>query len=283
MLARLHHGQSWGATCYETTGHWPLSFLRKSPRSRFLAENQLNQGSVTQRNPEPVTSQHKNPSKSMHAFLSLISNNMKACYLPTVPDVFHVQHALLHFVPAELAALILEMAEYWPAVTSTREALTGPMTALSYEAEWCYLLTPPIPSSKVRQITFNIESMSGCMFNSICSEYTNFAAAIIKPYDVSQNIMLDNLEDCPERQIHEWNISQPQRWLVQDIQRSWPQGHRKELVWDRDHAHEEAKTGRSPLLHRLTKGDRVAVMVRGLIPGWMNCIYNITTSVQYSI
>ncbi|KAG2004800.1 hypothetical protein CC2G_003319 [Coprinopsis cinerea AmutBmut pab1-1] len=213
-----------------------------------------------------------------------------SAYSPTIEDVFSVRRLLLHFVPAELAISIVELAEYWPRVTTTREAFSGPgvIPTGGSDGEWCYSLSPPIPSDpergiKPRRITFHLECVSECTYDSICSTFTLFHAAIIKPQDISQNIMRDPVEEYPERTVHSWNISNPKRWLVQDIAFTWPEGMREQIVWDEDDAAEGSKQGLDPLLHNLTSGDRIAVMVRGLIPGWMNCVYTITTDIHYSI
>lgn len=212
-------------------------------------------------------------------------------FVPSSEDVFSVRRVLLNFLPAELVIDIVEWAEYWPKVSSTREAFSGPNTVSnSGEDEWCYLLTPPIPCDpdvkvKPRRVTFNVDCISECTYDSICSNFTQFQAAIIKPTDVSQNIMLDPLEDHPERQIHSWNITNPTRWLVQDVPSTWKAGDQHKVVLDGQSSLEQeaVKSGSPLLLDGLGSGDRVAVMVRGLIPGWMNCIYTITTDIHYSI
>ncbi|KAH6909795.1 hypothetical protein BKA70DRAFT_176335 [Coprinopsis sp. MPI-PUGE-AT-0042] len=212
-------------------------------------------------------------------------------FTPTPDDVFAVRRTLLNFLPAELVIDIVEHAEYWPKLSSTREAFSGPSSvSVGRDLGWCYLLSPALPSHpdvrvKPRRVAFNIECVSQCTYDSICSDYTLFEAAIIKPTDVSQNITPDPLEEHPERQIHSWNITNPTRWLIHDVPSTWKEGDRHKVVLDGQSSQEEeaAKAGSPLLLESLAPGDRVAVMVRGLIPGWMNCIYTITTDIHYSI
>lgn len=100
----------------------------------------------------------------------------------------------------------------------------------------------------------------------ICSDYTLFQAAIIKSTDVSQNILLDPLEEHPERHIHNWNVSNPTRWLIHDVPPTWKEGDQHKVVLDGNSSSEQA--GSPSLLGSLEQGDRVAVMVRGLV-SWL--------------
>ncbi|TFK19773.1 hypothetical protein FA15DRAFT_659644 [Coprinopsis marcescibilis] len=237
--------------------------------------------------------------------------NTQFAYTPTQEDVFAVRRHLLQYLPAELAVMITEYAQYWPSVSSTREALTGPASIQTgWDEEWCYLLSPPIPTYegltvKPRRVNFTISCDAECTYEGVCSGSTVFEAAVIKSNDVAQNILLEPIEVYPERQIHRWNITNPNRWLIHDIEspesslelgakRQFSLGEPQETVPSQlsetnagsdSKAGPELPTGTVPdtLLETLTPGDRVAVMVRGLIPGWMNCIYTITTDIQYSI
>lgn len=139
----------------------------------------------------------------------------------------------------------------------------------------------------------------------ICSSSTTFKAAIVKAKDLTQNILHEPLEATPERHINDWTISDPTRWLVQEVPTSVPVGSRHELVWKKDEVKDEVKdeevkdeevkeesrsssdsnsnsspssnglvanasTDEAPssepsLLDKLDCGDRVAVMVQGMV------------------
>ncbi|KAF8960750.1 hypothetical protein BDZ97DRAFT_1280660 [Flammula alnicola] len=67
----------------------------------------------------------------------------------TPNDISRVQRILLHFVPAELADAIIDLAEYWPYVGVSRNAFASAYSALDgpdRNAQWCYLVSPRIPS-----------------------------------------------------------------------------------------------------------------------------------------
>ncbi|RXW18216.1 hypothetical protein EST38_g7639 [Candolleomyces aberdarensis] len=159
-------------------------------------------------------------------------------YTPSIEDVFAVRRHLLNFVPAEIAVVIVELAEYFPKVSATREAFTGPASVpgIRRDGEWCYVLSPPLPSRpgvtmKPREVKFTLDCAAGCTYDSICSSSTTFNAAIVKAKDLTQNILYEPLEAAPERHINDWTISDPTRWLVQEVPLSWPVGSRHELAW----------------------------------------------------
>lgn len=92
-------------------------------------------------------------------------------YAPSQEDVFSARRLLLQRLPAELAIAIVDLAEYWPKVTSTREAFTGPATVPSGAEEWCYVLSPPIPSYpglniQPHRVTFNLEAVEKSTYHS---------------------------------------------------------------------------------------------------------------------
>lgn len=91
-------------------------------------------------------------------------------------EVLHLQRTLVDFVPAELADLIIDYAQYWPRLASCREAnppitidsmMSGSGSGLN-DAYQFYLVTdPPIPgwrdsdlkvARKVRKVVFRIWS-----------------------------------------------------------------------------------------------------------------------------
>ena len=86
---------------------------------------------------------------------------------PAEDDVASVRAMFIKHmgIPPELIEIILDLAEYWPSVHRTRfldatcparlrQGSSFPM------AEWCYLVSPPVPSTArfVKAVTIRIES-----------------------------------------------------------------------------------------------------------------------------
>jgi len=85
---------------------------------------------------------------------------------------------LLNFVPAELAIMIVDEAEYWPKVSSTKEALTGASVVrrAGKDKEWCYAISPALPYlpgtiTKARRIEITVESVANCTYDRACPDF----------------------------------------------------------------------------------------------------------------
>ncbi|KDR79445.1 hypothetical protein GALMADRAFT_208809 [Galerina marginata CBS 339.88] len=116
----------------------------------------------------------------------------------TPDDISRVQGMLLRFVPAELADAILDMAEYWPWTAVSRNSFTSAYSALEapdHNAQWCYLVTPKIPSverdgvrlpTTVKMVKFFIKTYESSFGKSAGSSDTTqgfttwFESAILK-------------------------------------------------------------------------------------------------------
>jgi hypothetical protein len=112
----------------------------------------------------------------MGSFIST-AEHIKEHYCPTSRDVFAVRSFLLAFVPAELANLILNEANYWPKVTMRFE----PENPLVIAANWdnptfCCLLSFKVSEvlsdgpSTIKMICFKIISHD----QGWCDENNNF-------------------------------------------------------------------------------------------------------------
>lgn len=96
----------------------------------------------------------------------------RPAYTPS--DISRVQRILLHFVPVELADAIIDLAEYWPWVAVSRNSFTSAYSALEApdsNAQWCYLVTPKVPSIEragvsvptvVKMVKFFIKTYESC-------------------------------------------------------------------------------------------------------------------------
>ena len=96
----------------------------------------------------------------------------KPDHVPTPEDVFTVRGYLLVYVPAELANVILDEADYWPKVSCRGSPGRGDWvvraaSSRGYDAYFCCLVSPRLkkwiitngtPSSKVKAVRFTIVS-----------------------------------------------------------------------------------------------------------------------------
>lgn len=67
----------------------------------------------------------------------------------TNSDIFVIRNTLRCHVPTEVADIILDLADIHPYISASRNAYTPASSALGApdgDAEWCYLITPSIPS-----------------------------------------------------------------------------------------------------------------------------------------
>ena len=88
-------------------------------------------------------------SQPMGSLISTSRNSTPDHHCPTPDDVFAVRNFLLTFVPAELANLILNEANYWPKAKSVCFEPEDPVAVLASDYQWsnaasCCLLTPKL-------------------------------------------------------------------------------------------------------------------------------------------
>ncbi len=84
-------------------------------------------------------------------------------HIPSDDDVIAVKLILNSYLPVEIIDDILDFAQYWARIRERRRIETGAETVPTGEAfpkaEWCYLVSPPIPQdAQVRLVKFVIES-----------------------------------------------------------------------------------------------------------------------------
>ncbi len=84
-------------------------------------------------------------------------------HIPSDDDVIAVKLILNSYLPVEIIDDILDFAQYWARIRERRRMETGAETVPTGEAfpkaEWCYLVSPPIPQdAQVRLVKFVIES-----------------------------------------------------------------------------------------------------------------------------
>ncbi|KAF8147992.1 hypothetical protein B0H34DRAFT_803135 [Crassisporium funariophilum] len=243
----------------------------------------------------------------------------------TPDDINLVQAMLLRLIPAELADAIIEMAEFWPWVGVSRNAYTAAFSALDapdHNAQWCYLLSPPVPSvmrdgialpTTIKMVKFLVKSYAsqwGDGSNNSSDMYSNtwFEASILKaeesrthPYEDSMkpndwyahlapNPKYLNTFDDPDIPVSPSvnPMDSKDRWHVisNPDQKQW-----SDVTWRYDDDSLSGTTvgvkdGQSiglRFMDELEVGDRVVLMARALFPGWISNIYNVKIEIYYSL
>jgi len=237
-------------------------------------------------------------------------------------DVFVVRLLLIDFVPLEIADIIIEMAQYWPKMSS-RIDRTLSVTASRSErnnASCCCLVTQRIPKRKLhpgedpeismkvrpRIVRFLMKSHDqGWSDNrqdhgTYSGSWTWMEAAILR-----------SSPDTPDPwwwDVHSSTgpISEPTthgeavnpntgktRWLVQRNVCASGESKYHEVIWtdsdddDDESALEDSRqTGRGSgqaFVQSLLPGDRVAVFARALFPGWVNYAEEVEVDIFYSV
>ncbi|KAG6910348.1 hypothetical protein DXG01_011417 [Tephrocybe rancida] len=215
---------------------------------------------------------------------------------PTDQDVFSAQGILLHFVPLELADVILNMAQYWPCVSamSDRLLLVPANHETQNNAAAYYLVTPPVPSYQHLEIQMVKFSLSSCdqgwggdanHYGTYNGSFTWFEAGIIRgaptDHDVGRDFEQRTIRNADEFDADAFgrlfapevvnSLENNRRWALQfNIQvSSTIRNH--QIAWTKhdiiDDAAEAsartkgARTGRG-FVGTLTPGDRITLIVR---------------------
>ncbi|PPQ67202.1 hypothetical protein CVT24_011273 [Panaeolus cyanescens] len=232
-------------------------------------------------------------------------------YLPD--DIFAIQNTLRHFVPVEIADIILDYAEFWPWLSVSRNAYPTALTALEApdsDAQWCYLVSPPVPAlvrngtpmpTRVNMVKFQLKAYPTVWGNQMIREDldTWFEASILKAdsgvvYDTSvpdphqwytdlaqQPKLLNSFSPDPLSSTSQSAINNPldeqRRWYVTAnttlSKECW-----KEVAWRRMDS-----GATSEFVDALSVGDRVVLMVRAPNPGWLSTIFNAKIEFYYSL
>ncbi|KAF8915766.1 hypothetical protein CPB85DRAFT_1432774 [Mucidula mucida] len=239
-------------------------------------------------------------------------------YVPTEKDIHRLRNLFFSTIdiPSEIIEIIVDMAEYWPSVHSERfldvavksEGRQGSPYPM---AEWCYLVSPRVPSHarSVKAVTIQTESCDqgwggepehrGTRNGS----WTWFEAAIIRldddsvPWWVSEvenNLPVDLYREGLERSLEERNaavsceVPSP-TWIVHDVhgeRRAWTTEDPKDIDNDIPPGHRHARGiyGReADFVDLMQGGDRVALLVMAKFPLWTNHVRQASITVQYSI
>ncbi|KAK0487983.1 hypothetical protein EDD18DRAFT_1359927 [Armillaria luteobubalina] len=235
-------------------------------------------------------------------------------HIPSDDDVFSVKRILNSYLPLEIIDDILGFAQYWPRIRERRRIAMGAPAVSTGEtfpkAEWCYLVSPPIPQDvKVRSVKFVIESCDQGIGGepehrgTYEGSWTWFETAIIRgdPWWLSEALRMPvdlyreglelpddvhNAARATEVRSHEEDDS---RWHVGVNVTA--QGVYKEhtIVWPRvdEGIKQQSMKGLVGLSHEfvrlLESGDRVALVAMAMFPGWVNRVKRASIDVYYTI
>ncbi|SJL09037.1 uncharacterized protein ARMOST_12413 [Armillaria ostoyae] len=238
------------------------------------------------------------------------NTNKRADHVPSDGDVISVKLILNSYLPVEIIDDILDLAQYWARIRERRRIDLGAKTVLAGEtfpkAEWCYLVSPPIPQdAKVRLVKFVIESCDQGVGGepehrgTYEGSWTWFEAAIIRGEPWWLNEVLGRYVDlyrlaedvrsaarAAEVPSHEEEGS---RWHVGVNVTA--EGLYKEhtIVWPRtdEGIKQRSMKGLVGLSHEFVRllepGDRVALMAMAMFPGWVNKVKRASIDVYYTI
>ncbi|KIJ91402.1 hypothetical protein K443DRAFT_686062 [Laccaria amethystina LaAM-08-1] len=229
-------------------------------------------------------------------------------------EVLDVQRALMNLIPAELADLIIDYAQYWPRLASCREAnppitidSTTDLGGAPNDVFQFYLVTDrPIPGwrdsdlkvvRKVRKVVFRIWSRDQGWGgdDGLVGEYegswTWFEAAICRgeeqPFLVHRPDFSSS--SVPTTRRGDLNPDTSKVWHLQSNIRASANEALHEVVWtDVDdsklNAWKETGSGDGRGFVRLLQpGDKIAVIARARYPGWVNYVRRVEVEVFYSL
>ncbi|KIJ95431.1 hypothetical protein K443DRAFT_683047 [Laccaria amethystina LaAM-08-1] len=263
----------------------------------------------------PSTSPNSQPTALPSPTIEPKPNNPP--FTPTPSDVLSLRHTLLHFVPTELANIIITYAEYWPVLTASREAFDGPAVVSAQKDGkdgWCYLLSPEVPRLrfrdgqlccsgggneegeevrvKVEKVAFSVgvfyeEPEEGCEGESTGANSWLEAAILTRPQaPPSSSPPFPEESKYPETFPNPPTFKSHKRWFIHG---------NKSIKSEANVDNDTADAGIDPstnanttndgigFVDLLTSGDRVGVMCRDLYKGWVNCIYTVRVDVYYSV
>ncbi|KAF8466732.1 hypothetical protein BDZ91DRAFT_657652 [Kalaharituber pfeilii] len=224
-------------------------------------------------------------------------------FFPTTHQVSLAYHLLTAWLPlpVEIALLILDYADYNPALTACMAKQTNISANLAltddYSAAMALLMTDPIPKeAKVKSITWWMKSKDqGWSGETDLGEYaaswTWFEACILRPSSAttstSQSVKSSDrwrylttpttggLEN-PAFKVRVGDID-VSRWVVQRNARAnseerehvveWRKGARERPGWPAD-----GKGSGEGFVEALKEGDRVVLIGRAMYPAWVNYV-----------
>ncbi|KAG5637062.1 hypothetical protein H0H81_005943 [Sphagnurus paluster] len=236
-------------------------------------------------------------------------------YTPTAFDVSVVHRYLQHFVPTELAYIILDEAQYWACLSAERNEKLS-IVASGYgetnNLAAYYLFSPAIPQKaeiKIQLVRFKIMSCDQGWGGNVHDQgtynacYSWFEAGIVRAHGAVS--ALQEASEEPGRGAAVFNkvafsgdppreVMNPldpgrKRWFLQFNAHASSHLRTHEVLWTKDdndvqaRARERGAGTGDGFVGRLTQGDRVAIIARAQYGGWANHVSNAKIEIFYSL
>ncbi|KAJ7312989.1 hypothetical protein DFH08DRAFT_658545, partial [Mycena albidolilacea] len=234
-------------------------------------------------------------------------------------DVFQVRRFLLHFLPPELVNTILDDAEYWPRIRSTRDRIliADASPNNNHNASLRCLLAPAFPTSaalggpsarlRVELVQFDLVSNDQGWGGNPQDEgtyngsYTWFEAAILRPRTAPKPhgwrrwaAMLGSHRFSPTRPLFEvTDAAGRSRWLIQTNRCATRETMHHTIIWQTcgpDGGLVEPRSGEelgngdgAGFVELLAPEDRIGIVARAKFPGWVNCVHSASVVVYYAV
>ncbi|KAJ7759796.1 hypothetical protein DFH07DRAFT_741078 [Mycena maculata] len=236
-------------------------------------------------------------------------------------DVVTVRDILLHFFSQELVYIILDLADYWAQVKSTRTQLLQvaarkPQTIVSL----CYLVTPPILDGyrhksetirlKVTRVKFTTVDQGWAANWRVADTwdgYIWFETAIMRSNEAPDHALPDawlwlaraidatvkmDVAHGYDAVLEVKDAAHDGRWTVQQSFRPSGESRRRLVAWDADDTATPRAESELPregagdgvgFIAGLRPGDRIGVFASAKYPGYANFVKSVEVSVYYSL
>ncbi|KAJ7575952.1 hypothetical protein C8J56DRAFT_974186 [Mycena floridula] len=260
----------------------------------------------------------------MDEFFKFLYNNMDATspaseHILTVEDVHSVRNSLLssNTLPLELIDKVLDYAKYWPRVTAERWEETRVMAVYRghvaspqsepFNGTWCYMITPPLEKTMIRQVRFVTESCDqGWADQRELGSRTWFEAVIIRP-DAEGSVpsWVEKVEAGPVDLSVEFPTEynprlsdvraegNTDRWYIHSNVVASNVKRTHETVWIGDGEESTVKPSNHKFKGRaddgrtfvklLQPGDRIAIIARATERAWRNNVSRVQVDTFYSV
>ncbi|KAJ7575965.1 hypothetical protein C8J56DRAFT_974220 [Mycena floridula] len=240
-------------------------------------------------------------------------------HILTVDDVHSVRNSFLgsNTLPLELIDKVLDGAEYWPRVTAERSKqirvmavyrwhVAGPQSG-PFNATWCYMITPPLEKTMIRQVRFVTESCDqGWADQPELGSRTWFEAVIIRP-DAEGSVpsWVEKVESGPVDMSVEFPTQynprlsgvcaegNTDRWYIHSNVVASNVKRTHEIVWLGDTEESTVKSSNHKFKGRvgdgrtfvklLQPGDRIAIIARAIEGAWCNNVSRVQVDTFYSV
>uniref|UniRef100_A0A8H7XQ38 Uncharacterized protein n=1 Tax=Psilocybe cubensis TaxID=181762 RepID=A0A8H7XQ38_PSICU len=240
----------------------------------------------------------------------------------TPDEVYAVRGILMRWLPIEIAHLIMDEVQYWPAIISQSNAISSsPMNTWSVEehhGNFCCLYTPRLPNwpgdptypgVKIKEVCFTIKSRDqgwtsepGPFKHNYDGSWTWFQAVVGRDFDdytVTTQTQPDKVDLRIERALQPNNGTQATQdiivdtWDIQRNYRASPELRTHRVVWSAkdepdltDHDRQfDPLTGAyrgAGFVQSLRPGDLIGIVMRAKYPAWANFVESASIEIIYS-